>query len=282
MADTTTPFLGLTQPEVGASSGTWGAKINADLTTLDNAAARPRTQFNSPVVGATTTLDLDLGRTFVFTVTGVTTIAFANVPGATVISQLTLLITNGGAFAVTWPASVSWLNGAAPVLRSSGVNIVELVSRDGGTTWYGEGAYPRCKVFHSANQATVSAIILQLAWDSETIDIGALHDPVTNNPRITIPAAGNGGLWLLTATIQWADVVTTGIRKVSIRNQAGTTLATTQDAAEVGDMSTSVTVLVNNPSTGDWFDVTAFQNSGGGVNVLAGETVSFFQAIKLA
>ena len=46
MADTVTPNLGLTKPEVGASNNTWGSKLNANFDLLDQKVVRQTAQWN--------------------------------------------------------------------------------------------------------------------------------------------------------------------------------------------------------------------------------------------
>ena len=44
---------------------------------------------------------------------------------------------NAGAFAITWPASIEWVNGISPILTSSGTDVLSFFTFDGGTTYYG-------------------------------------------------------------------------------------------------------------------------------------------------
>lgn len=137
MADTTSPVYGLTLPGNldPAGAGLWGPKISGDMTIIDTELSKPRIIQNAPVIGATTTFDLSLARVFTLTVTQITTVAFTNVPTSTFAVRVLLVLTNANAFAVTFPASVYWLEGP-PTFRTSGIDVVELITRDGGTTFY--------------------------------------------------------------------------------------------------------------------------------------------------
>lgn len=166
MPDTTTSVYAFVKPEPGGSPGTWDDKVNSGLDAIDAELARKRVPFLSPTVGATTTLDLNQNtgaRVFVFTVTQGTTIAFSNVPSSSFECEITLIITNGSAFVVTWPASVVWVGGAGPALRASGVDIVRLITRDGGTTWYASKLASNSLIYQNQGLTTTSTSEVSVA-----------------------------------------------------------------------------------------------------------------------
>jgi hypothetical protein len=149
---TLTTTYGFQKPGIGSESGLWGGDLNANADSIDAEIARPRLPFNSPTVGATTTLDLSLARVFKWTTSQATTIAITNVPANTFFARITCIIVNGGAFAITWPASVA----RPPALKNSGTDVVELVTTDNGTTWSNVSAGHSLVLFQDFNKTTSS------------------------------------------------------------------------------------------------------------------------------
>lgn len=86
-------------------------------------------------IGTNTSIDLSLGGFVSATITGNLTFSFINpAAGGT---EFTLVLTNGGAHTITWPASVTWAGETAPTLTASGVDVLHFTSGNGGTNWYG-------------------------------------------------------------------------------------------------------------------------------------------------
>lgn len=81
-------------------------------------------------------IDCSIGNYFTKTATSNLTWTFTNVPASRMVSVV-LELTNGGAYTMTWPASMKWPSGVAPSLTASGVDILAFLTDDGGTTWRG-------------------------------------------------------------------------------------------------------------------------------------------------
>ena len=82
-------------------------------------------------------VNLTLGNVFTKTISGAQTLTFSNPPASGSAGSFTLLLTNGGSAAVTWPTSVDWPAATAPTLTAAGVDVLVFSTIDGGTIWYG-------------------------------------------------------------------------------------------------------------------------------------------------
>ena len=125
----------------GASSG---YAFDAQISMVDNTLSRPKLLDYSETVnalgsaGGTRTVDLTLGNVVTATVsTSANTFVFSNPSTTGTACSFTLILTNGGSQTVNWPAAVDWANGVAPVLTTSGVDILAFTTIDAGTRWYG-------------------------------------------------------------------------------------------------------------------------------------------------
>lgn len=112
---------------------------SASLDLADNELVRPLLKDTSEVkvAMAANDVDLSLGNVQTKTITTTTTLTFSNPPASGSSGSFTLLLTNGGSSAVTWPASVDWPAATAPTLTAAGVDVLVFTTIDAGTTWYG-------------------------------------------------------------------------------------------------------------------------------------------------
>jgi hypothetical protein len=92
-------------------------------------------------VGASPDINIASGNVVTATVAATApTFTFSGEVASDDASYFTLILTNGAASIVTWPTSVDWAGGSSPNLQASGVDILEFLTVDGGTTWYGFAA----------------------------------------------------------------------------------------------------------------------------------------------
>ncbi len=120
-----------------------GATMSGELACADQIVSRPTLKDyaieGSAVgnTGATRTLDLNDANFFSATLDQACTFTFSDPPASGDFGCFVLELTNGGAFAITWPAAVDWPDGTAPTLTASGVDQLVFTTRNAGTTWFG-------------------------------------------------------------------------------------------------------------------------------------------------
>ncbi len=89
-------------------------------------------------VAYTQILDLSTGTTFSFTPSGATIVSFTNPPASGNAIAFSVII-GAGTDSITWPISIEWEGGAAPV-RYNEKELYVFITADGGTTYYGKKA----------------------------------------------------------------------------------------------------------------------------------------------
>jgi hypothetical protein len=92
--------------------------------------------YQTAVALSGTAIDLSQGSVFTKTISANTTFTITNAPSGKAAS-FKLALTNGGAYTITWPASVSWSSGYEPELKTSGIDLLTFNTWDGGTSWRG-------------------------------------------------------------------------------------------------------------------------------------------------
>ncbi len=113
------------------------SQFNADMDAQNNDIDNVKTvTFNSVIaagnMGAAETLDWTAGQKQSGTNSANCTISFTNPAGP---CNLMFVLTNGGAFSLTWPGSVEWPGGTEPSWTAAGVDVISFYFD--GTTYFG-------------------------------------------------------------------------------------------------------------------------------------------------
>jgi hypothetical protein len=82
-------------------------------------------------------VDLATGNYFSKTISGTTTFTVSNVPASGTSAAFILDLTNGGSASITWFTNTRWPGGIAPILSTSGRDILGFFTYDGGANWNG-------------------------------------------------------------------------------------------------------------------------------------------------
>ncbi len=127
------------------------------------------------------------------------------------------------------------------------------------------------KITKSGTQSASNNATTVVTFDTEERDDLAFHDTVTNNSRITIPAAMDGW-YLIVGNLLW-NVHATGSRTAELLKNGATALAATRRASNATTVfpTLQVSALVYLVA-GDYVEMQGFQDSGGSLNIMSSAT----------
>lgn len=128
-------IAGLFLPVAGGTMT--GATVTPEFTDYSLTSTSPTSTSNA------VTFDIENGNSFQHTLTENTTVTLSNPAASGKFCEIIVkfIQDSTGSWTVTWPASVKWPGGAAPVITTTlttGVDIIALKTWDAGTTWYGD------------------------------------------------------------------------------------------------------------------------------------------------
>ena len=179
--------------------------------------------------------------------------------GALALATLTgtanqVTVTNG-ANAITLSAPQNLHSGASPTF--TGLTLSSFIR--GSTASAG-------RAYHDANQSIANDSLTVLNFNQDRSDDDAYPDPVTNNSRLTAPAAG---WYLITASVEFGNDAD-GYRQVQFRVDGSTVIMQHRQPSAGGSVSTIVAAATLYKLTaGQYVECQVRHTAGASINVLS-------------
>ncbi len=178
---------------------------------------------------------------------------------------------------------VRWADRWRDVAPGSPGDVLTHQAADAPPEWVvpsgGGGYLGGALVKKSANQSIPNAVGTYLTFDQEEYDTHAIHDNVTNNSRLTVPA--DVTRVQLTANVYW-DTNSTGYRVLTIHKN-GTFYQGNPQTRSRPVSGTQHAVNIQSPvlevSPGDYFEAKVTHTGGGALNLRTGSNTWFSMSI---
>ena len=113
-----------------------------DTQTIANKTFGATLEYLTPIITDTASADINIDLSqgpdyYIFLNNSIGTVNFLNLPVYNKYAYFTLIIRNGGNYAINWPTNVHWQDGTTPNLSSIGKEDIFYISTvDGGTTFF--------------------------------------------------------------------------------------------------------------------------------------------------
>lgn len=125
---------------------------------------------------------------------------------------------------------------------------------------------PRCRALRAGVQSITGSGPEFIGFsDADAFDVGAMHNPASNNTRLTVPSGGDG-TYLIGGQGAFA-ANSTGERRLDLRINGSTTIAQSRGAAITNIMAIQI-VTFYALAAGDFVELGAGQTSGGALDSL--------------
>lgn len=134
----------------------------------------------------------------------------------------------------------------------------------------------RCRLEKTGTQALTTLTVANVTFDAEDYDEGGLHDNVTNNHRVTIPAGSpeRGYLLSLQVLVAFTSIPAGASFRLDLNDTAGNVLSSDYFRAQSGDpMAILRAFAIVHPSAGDFYYGTVTPTFGSGTaTITVGQT----------